>query len=436
MYKVDYATLYSNILQNISKIKTTNQVKDAFLKSFYNLNPDIITKTNLKILILNSPCNGFGDVIFASKIAMYLEKWYNAVVTIATANSDCFNKLGIQNKIISLGSKSGVSHCRRFKNLHYRSSTIYDLIFVAPMQSDYSPSLQDVKAIIPYANKFNTYFFSEYNSYDDDEDFDFATGIGGNKYGLLFTKPEYKQCVKTLKNPYAFVYIAETIDNSYDCFMSFVEMVCKKYSKKHLKFDIVIPETIIYFITDYEEDIMDKVSVYYPNIRCIDKNGESFYITQSDKSDNTLTFRGDILPVKYSCITGIIKNSVKDILLTGDQSITDTLSCCSTKNIFYQIAGWKENFAHELAMHLPNKYLLDSRTSCGTIKAIKYRSNCKEFMRKWDFRKLAKPKMDAIIFSAAVKKKDNDMKDLENILNKSRSIGTLKTNILRFLEKY
>ena len=92
-----------------------------------------------------------------------------------------------------------------------------------------------------------------------------------------------------------------------------------------------------------------------------------------------------------------MENSVNDILVTGDQSITDALSCCSTKNIFYQIAPWKQTFGRNLAKYMPNQYLKSCKTSCGTLKAIKYNSNYNKFVKDWDFRKLAKPKMDAII---------------------------------------
>jgi hypothetical protein len=92
-----------------------------------------------------------------------------------------------------------------------------------------------------------------------------------------------------------------------------------------------------------------------------------------------------------------MENSVEDILLTGDQSITDALSCCSSKNIFYQIARWKRMFGKGLAKYMPNQYLKSYKTSCGTLKAIDYHSNYKKFVKDWDFRTLAKPKMDAII---------------------------------------
>ena len=38
---------------------------------------------------------------------------------------------------------------------------------------------------------------------------------------------------------------------------------------------------------------------------------------------------------------GLYKFSLNDILVTGDQSITDVLTCCKDKHIWYQITDWK-----------------------------------------------------------------------------------------------
>ena len=90
-------------------------------------------------------------------------------------------------------------------------------------------NLNDFKKLIPYANKWNTYVMSEYN--DVYGYYDFPIGIGKGQLGLLF---EYnfkfiKQ--KTIKNPYAFVYIHPSptlgVHSKY-CFLSYLEMICKK----------------------------------------------------------------------------------------------------------------------------------------------------------------------------------------------------------------
>ena len=124
----------------------------------------------------------------------------------------------------------------------------------------------------------------------------------------------------------------------------------------------------------------------------------------------------------------LIKYSVKDVLLTGDQSITDALSCCWDKNLFYQTAPWKEDLAHNLAKYMPNKYLLKKKTTCGTVKAIKYKSNYSKFVRDWDFRTRGKPKLDAVILSIKSAKFKN-IKNLQEMILSVRSVETLKDNL-------
>jgi hypothetical protein len=422
-----------DIINTIIKIKNIKDIKNIYWKMFYENKPlpyNNIGK-KLKILILNSPCFGFGDVVFCIKISNYLKAWYNADVTIATTDPKSFKKLGAEH-VIDLMAKNKGSQCRRFRLLS-PAKTIpkQDLIFVAPVQSDYSPSLSDVKALIPYANKFNTFFFSEYNSYDDNDDFDFSMGVGEEKYGLLFTRDNKLSRMKTLKNPYAFVYIAESIENSENCFISFVEMVCAKYYKKYKKLDIVIPDTIAYFLDDYEDVLLKHIKKYYPNIFIKTKDSEDIITEGNGK--NELTFRLDILPVPYNEIKGIMEHSIKDILLTGDQSITDALSCCSDKNIFYQIAPWKEDFGYHLSKELPNKYLKSIKTSCGTLNAIKYKSDYKNFVKNWDFETLAKPKLDAIILSGKFRKDNKEIiEDLDNIFIYSKNLNNLKRKIIKY----
>jgi len=422
-----------DIIDSIIKIKNIKDIKNIYWKIFYNgksLPYNNIGK-KLKILILNSPCFGFGDVVFCIKISNYLKDWYNADVTIATTDPKSFKKLGAEN-IIDLIAKNKGSQCRRFrllspaKNIHKQ-----DLIFVAPVQSDYNPSLTDVKALIPYANKFNTFFFSEYNPYESNDEFDFPMGIGEEKYGLLFTQENKLSRLKILKNPYAFVYIAESIDNSEKCFISFLEMVCAKYHKKYRKLDIVIPDSISYFLDDYEDILLKHIKKYYSNIFIKTKDSEDVITEGNNK--NELTFRLDILPVPYNQINGIIEHSIKDILLTGDQSITDTLSCCSDKNIFYQIAPWKEDFGYHLSQELPNKYLKSEKTSCGTLYAIKYRSDYKNFVKKWSFETLAKPKIDSIILAGKFRKENKEIiDDIDSIFIRSKSLDNIKRKITKF----
>ena len=112
--------VYPNIIKNISIIKNIADIQDAFWTSFYENKhiPNNNLGSKLKILLLNTPCNGFGDIVFAMKIADYLEEWYNAKVTIASTSIESFNKLGRTKNLVSLVSKNkNDQQCRRFKLL-------------------------------------------------------------------------------------------------------------------------------------------------------------------------------------------------------------------------------------------------------------------------------------------------------------------------------
>ena len=115
----------------------------------------------------------------------------------------------------------------------------------------------------------------------------------------------------------------------------------------------------------------------------------------------------------------LMSKSINDILLTGDQSISDALSCCNKKNIFYQIAPWKKDFAKNLAKELPNIYLKSLKTSCGSLKAIKYHSEYENFNKKWDFKTRSKSKMDAIILSVIAIKNNKNIEELVRMSDKS-----------------
>ena len=63
---------------------------------------------------------------------------------------------------------------------------------------------------------------------------------------------------------------------------------------------------------------------------------------------------------------GLIKD-VNDILLTGDESLVDSLNCC-IENDLYQIRPWKKNLADNLYEVTGNKNYKNYKTSCGNIK--------------------------------------------------------------------
>ena len=384
---------------------------------------------DLKVLIICNPCMGFGDIVFGMKFFQYLKEWYNCDLQIATTNPGGFKQLGMKDNIFLLKSKSKNLQCRKVSRLHFYTMDgervdvpDVDLIFIAPLTADYDADYKDVKNLIPYSNKLNTFFLSEYND-SARKNIDFHTGIGNNRYGLFLTDTPDGEKLNRTKNPYSLIYIAETISRATSCYSSFIEMIVKKYHSKYSKFDIVVPEWIAESIKKNKK-LIKLLSRYYENIEVVVKGW-----SQSG-TNNTLFIRGDILPLPNTDMMRLIKHSVRDILLTGDQSITDALSCCSTtKNIFYQIAPWKENFGKQLSKELPNKYLKKKSTSCGTINAIKYNSKYKNFNSSWDFRVLARPKMDAIMMYSKTRKSSKIIKYLEELIFHTRNLTSLKRKI-------
>ena len=83
---------------------------------------------------------------------------------------------------------------------------------------------------------------------------------------------------------------------------------------------------------------------YYQNLQIIYPDDEVIRF-EDDKDKSILTLRGDILPQKRDTFISLMKDSVNDILVTGDQSLTDIISCCKYKTVWYQIAPWKARLA-------------------------------------------------------------------------------------------
>lgn len=380
-----------------------HNLKDHIINSFSSRlkSKDI----KISILILNTPCHGFGDVIFAYKLKRYINEWYPGIqVKIATTKSDNFLSIGESpDSLIQLTSLSKELQCRRFSKLiPSQPLKDFNIIFVAPLQADYDVSYADIRRLVPYSTRMNTFFFSEYND-SISKVMDFHTGVGKGRYGLMFTKmpasilkdKEFLKSKGLKRNNYAVCYIANTIVNMRSCYMSFFEMVSKKYMRT--KFTIVIPPSLVEDITKLSNQSLRKIFVYFSTIILIKKDEKTVFKNKNINNKNKLYIRADILPVKNTEMLTLIHNSVSDILLTGDQSITDALSCCPTKNIWYQIAPWKESFGKQLGLNMPQKYYKNKKTSCGTLKGIGLKSDYRKFVKKYDFRKLAKPKINKII---------------------------------------
>lgn len=422
-----------NILDGILSLNSMKNVKDIIWKYYLKKKskPSQRDASKLKILILNSPCHGFGDIIFAMKFGTYLKDWYKAKVTIATSSVDGLLKLGWNKQdAVVLSTGKNREQCRRFKFLKIPKLSRHDLIFLAPVQSDLYPDLHDVKKLIPYSNRLNTFTLSEYND-SLEKNFDFNTGVGKNRDGMFFTNTaKIKGKVKGVKGKYTVAYISDVDENEsgYHCLSSFLELIAVKYKNKK-EMQIMIPEWIARESEDFLSSCEKKLKKHMSSLKIIYKEEgiiKTEILFQTDKSLIRIVLKTDIFPLPYDDMIRLFKNSEADVLVTGDQSITDVLSCCYKKNIFYQTLNWKIGFAKNLSRYMPNKYLKSKKTACGTLKAVDQKSNYEKFIREWDFQKLARPKMDAIVLFAVNRKKHQDLEDLATLILSSKNLATVK----------
>ena len=390
----------------------------------------------IKIGLFNTPCAGFGDIIVCKTFYDYLKEWYpSASVTICTTAPAKYNDLGIKGNIYKLYNKKNKkedSECIEYDELILKKNIKFDIMIVIPIINK-TFDIKIFKKLIPHANVFNTFSVSEYNG--EYPPYTFPIGVGKGNLGLLFNDFKIKQ-QKLIKKPYALVYIQPSPEwgvHSKTCFIAYLEMICKKYSKKHTNFDIIIPEWIINDINDntvFFNRVKSILLKYYGNWNIIYSDGENVPLFESDKRSK-INFRGDILPQPREIFISLMKDSIKDILVTGDQSLTDVYSCCRMKKtVWYQIAPWKKGLAHNLSKHLPNKYYTTFKTSCGTLKSIESDISWKGFLNEYDFRVKGKERMDSILIGSDILKKDKkNHRCLLDIIEKSRFLESAQNKI-------
>lgn len=368
--------------------------------------------SSVRILILNTPCNGFGDLMFAHKLANKLRSMYDAHVDIATTQPDSLKMLGESPKnLIHLKSIKS-DQCRRYKYLKIDlPKKKYDLIFNAPVNMDYEPNDKDVRSLIPYSTPFNTFHFSEYGD-DLEKNFDFATGVGEGYEGIFITDKKVEK--QKRRYPYTIAYIS-TADNVpvwRKCIRNFIAMIGKKYGGgKNKVFEIIGNNPMFEYIARVrKKTLQEQYGRFFSEIVFVNKNKHEKLLYQNKgKHTTTLILNASVLPVPNKEMLSLIKYAVKDVLLTGDQSISDALSCCSEKNIWYQTVPWKDYFVQDLATEMNNKWLTNTNTTCGSLKTTKYRSNYTNFLKNNDFFKNIKPRLDAIILSRHEAKKKNSI---------------------------
>ena len=272
-------------------------------------------------------------------------------IKIISTNVEGFKSIGADRSVLVALATNAQSSCRRFSRLEVeeKEEEDFDLFFVAPLQADFDISYTDVKQLFPQSNRMNTYFFSEYND-SSRKKFDFPTGVGGRRMGLFLTST--RTSTKNMRGPYAMTYLAD-IPRAQVCFTNFLNMVCKKYHRRYRRFQIVVPSWIAAQIIDLDPSIrLDGIAPYFGRITVVtkEKEKEKVQIQMDSRNKNTLIIRGDVYPLNNRAMVSLMKYSVRDILLTGDQSITDMCRAGRKKIYFTKLPlgkkHWRTNWRH------------------------------------------------------------------------------------------
>ncbi len=360
----------------------------------------------LYAVVLCMPCYGMGDAVFGLKLRDYLKTWYSGIITvdIVTTNPGLFQRLG-ETSVIALQIQ-GSLECRRFARASLpreHKAMTPDLVLIAPLTEGRPVDFLDVRSLIPSSSPFNTYFFSEYNDLLR-PDIDFPTGLGKNRMGLLFSslRPgRFPRQIGRDGTPFALAYVATSQQSPQRCFLNFSRMVAAKYlrkAKKHGEFHVVAPESVV---ASLSRASLLSLAEGYSAVMAVTKDQENDRVLTTGGDGPVLVLRGDILPVPLQGMQTLIFHSVRDILLTGDQSITDAISACPNgKIVWYQIMDWKMDFAKELARYAHNDALAQKSTSCGGLDHFDFNKTSCDVLRKWDFRVHGKKKLDKAVAHA------------------------------------
>jgi hypothetical protein len=147
------------VISNIHEATSIKDIKTALYEPYYDMPCKPKCGKMLKIALLNASCGGLGDIIFAQKLKKYLQDWYSAKVIIYTTNAAGHIKLG--EKMKNLVQTTNIkSECKTFASLKFpKTNEKFDLYFISPLISNFSPSIVGISKTFKYANYSNIYIF-------------------------------------------------------------------------------------------------------------------------------------------------------------------------------------------------------------------------------------------------------------------------------------
>lgn len=369
--------------------------------------------TTKKILVLNAPTIGYGDLILCMKIARWIRLTWSVTVKIATTVPYKMLDLGEdQINIITLECYDKSPYLRRFKHLRLCSEERFDAVFVIPLTVGFKIDISDIMWCVQIPRN-RIYFFSEYND-KLSKPYDFHLGIGEGRDGILIDDYSNRQWKKPLqmKFPYIVTYIQTFGKCWFKFFCGFIQMVMYKYNHLNV-LEIIVPSNIVFKLKHLTyEECMEIFEDYFSHILVCEpgKSGNPLLIHRSYspgkgnyKNDpkKILLFRGDVYPLKHNEFLNYLKFCLPDILITGDQSLSDALSVRPKSNIWYQIMYWKTELAIELASEMPNDHFYSPEESWGSFETVHFVSDYEKFINENNFYTNAHHKVDCILGSFA-----------------------------------
>ena len=346
---------------------------------------------------------GFGDVIFTLKLYALFKQWYNISPYIVSTAPDKFIQNGIsKSKVIKINNGDSVySDNTEELDLTTMSNKKFthkfDVIFVTPVVLDsYEKHFSHFKTLFPYITRDMLYRFSAYDH--GGMKYEIPMGLSNGRYGIFINKCVKTKPLKIMKNPYIITHLGNTgfSGSEYDyinCFTKFIKLMVKKYFETYPVLDIIIP----LYITKHPKFKKLKIYIkkYYKNVKVIHKSDKILL-------EEGVNFRCDLPFLPHKQYTTLFNHCLPDVLLTGNQSVSDVISCNNNYNIYYQTLPWEVKFAKNLGTLLKKLYLKKRASACSgkygdTTKMILLKTDSAIIKNKYNFEKLGKKLIDKII---------------------------------------
>jgi hypothetical protein len=364
----------------------------------------------MKILIYSVVVGGMGDIMFAKHLGNYVTKWCDEA-NIDMKLSYAFNsRFDPNDKTVKKRLKKSGINPKQIINLKYavdknlitsygitKSIPGFDLFLLAPVSTAlfrlpeyvkwgpqritprppgpspmrpgrpshyasynmYVPKkaliVDDLARSFPGASSSNTVLFSVYNPEDDadvNDDFDFPMGVGDGKFGIFIKPPPSVQpkLPRELEGKrFVLIYVSPSASQS--CVRDFVNHVSGKYAP----LSIVLP----------------------PHT----------YTNLGSPSIPGVEFLTKLLPLDAAQFSAVVKYSLPDIMMTGNQSVSDVISCCTDKTLWYQGDVWTAEFGEALNRY-GGAHTCDGGRPSGSLLDIK---------NNWNFEHRGKSKLMNII---------------------------------------